>query len=59
MSRSLAMRFRAYLGDESGATAIEYALIAAGVFLGIVTVVQTMGDGVSDMYTQIAGFFDA
>ncbi len=29
--------------DESGATAIEYGLIAAGIALAIITVVQTLG----------------
>ena len=36
----LARRFR---GDESGATAIEYALIAAGISVAIVTVVFGLG----------------
>jgi pilus assembly protein Flp/PilA len=36
----LAMRFRA---DESGATAIEYALIAAGISVAIVTTVYGLG----------------
>ena len=36
----LASRF---LSDESGATVIEYALIATGVFLGIISVVRQVG----------------
>ena len=36
----LAVRFRA---DESGATAIEYALIAAGISVAIVTTVFGLG----------------
>jgi len=36
----LARRFR---GDESGATAIEYALIAAGISVAIVTTVTNLG----------------
>jgi pilus assembly protein Flp/PilA len=36
----LALRFRA---DESGATAIEYALIAAGISVAIVTTVFGLG----------------
>jgi pilus assembly protein Flp/PilA len=36
----LARRFRA---DESGTTAIEYAMIAAGIAVAIVTVVTNLG----------------
>jgi pilus assembly protein Flp/PilA len=36
----LAVRFRA---DENGATAIEYALIAAGISVAIVTTVFGLG----------------
>lgn len=32
-----------FVKDESGATAIEYGLIAAGIALAIITVVQTIG----------------
>ncbi|WFU38441.1 Flp family type IVb pilin [Bradyrhizobium sp. CB82] len=35
--------FRSFLADESGATAIEYGLIAAGIALAIVTVVNNTG----------------
>jgi pilus assembly protein Flp/PilA len=34
---------RAFLRDESGATAIEYGLIAAGISLVIITVVNGIG----------------
>jgi pilus assembly protein Flp/PilA len=34
---------RSFLADESAATAIEYGLIAAGIALAIVTVVQNTG----------------
>jgi pilus assembly protein Flp/PilA len=40
----LAMRLlRSFLADETGATAIEYGLIAAGIALAIVTVVNNTG----------------
>ncbi len=32
-----------FIADESASTAIEYGLIAAGIFLAIVTVVQQLG----------------
>jgi pilus assembly protein Flp/PilA len=34
---------RSFLADETGATAIEYGLIAAGIALAIVTVVNNTG----------------
>jgi pilus assembly protein Flp/PilA len=33
--------------DESGATAIEYALIAAGIGIAIITAVNTLGTAIS------------
>ena len=35
--------FRRFLEDESGATAIEYGLIAAGISVAIIAVVQGVG----------------
>jgi pilus assembly protein Flp/PilA len=32
-----------FVADESGATAIEYGLIAAGISVAIITVVQGLG----------------
>ena len=34
---------RRFLADESGATAIEYGLIAAGIALAIIAVINTLG----------------
>jgi len=39
--------------DESGATAIEYALIAAGITLAIITAVNTLGTTLSNKFTSI------
>ena len=33
-----------FLRDDSGATAIEYGLIAAGISVGIIAAVQSLGD---------------
>jgi pilus assembly protein Flp/PilA len=35
--------FKQFLFDESGATAIEYGLIAAGIALAIITTVNNVG----------------
>ncbi|WP_407123099.1 Flp family type IVb pilin [Bradyrhizobium sp. STM 3561] len=39
--------------DESGATAIEYGLIAAGIALAIITVVNGLGTTMNDKFTSI------
>jgi pilus assembly protein Flp/PilA len=43
-----------FLKDEKGATAIEYALLASGIFLAIVTAVQLLGSAVADLYQGVA-----
>jgi pilus assembly protein Flp/PilA len=35
--------FARFLNDQSGATAIEYGLIAAGISIAIITVVNGLG----------------
>jgi|APFEC2959095136_1045048.scaffolds.fasta_scaffold09759_2 pilus assembly protein Flp/PilA len=45
---------RGFLRDERGATAIEYALIAAGIAVTIVTAVNSLGDSVKAMYETIS-----
>jgi len=44
---------RAYLSDESGATAIEYGLIAAGIAVAIITAVGLLGDELSTMFDEV------
>ena len=45
--------FSKFLSDESGATAIEYGLIAAGIALVIITVVNGIGTNLNEKYTLI------
>ncbi len=45
--------FKRFLADESGATAIEYALIAGLIFLAIVSAVHYYTDSTKAMYTRI------
>jgi pilus assembly protein Flp/PilA len=42
-----------FLRDESGATAIEYALIAALIGTALIVALQSLGQTVSDMYAGI------
>jgi pilus assembly protein Flp/PilA len=45
--------FRNFLTNESGATAIEYGLIAAGISVAIITVVAGLGSKLNTTFTSI------
>ena len=45
----------AFLKNESGATAIEYGLIAAGISVAIIAVVQGLGTKLSTTFETISG----
>ena len=42
-----------FIADETGATAIEYGLIAAGIALAIIAVVNGLGTRLSGRFTAI------
>lgn len=42
-----------FLKDESGATAIEYGLIAAGIAVAIILVVDQLGTAINAKFTEI------
>eukprot|EP01035_Chromulina_nebulosa_P066203 gene66203-90612_t len=42
-----------FVKDESGATAIEYGLIAAGISLVIITAVNSLGTNLNTKFTNI------
>jgi pilus assembly protein Flp/PilA len=42
-----------FVKDESGATAIEYGLIAAGISLAIIAVVNGLGSNLNAKFTSI------
>ena len=47
------LRVRNFLSDESGVTAIEYALIASLIAVAIIGAVTTVGSNVSTVFTEI------
>jgi pilus assembly protein Flp/PilA len=49
----LKRRFLNFLSDESGATAIEYGLIAAGISLAIIPIVNGLGANLNTKFTDI------
>jgi pilus assembly protein Flp/PilA len=46
--------FKALLGDESDATAIEYGLIAAGIAVAIIVAVQTLGSNLNTTFNSVS-----
>jgi pilus assembly protein Flp/PilA len=40
--------------DETGATSIEYGIIAAGIAVAIAATVQVVGGSVTGMFTTVA-----
>ena len=49
----LKQSFLKFISDESGATAIEYGLIAAGIALAIIAVVNGLGSNLTTMFSPI------
>jgi pilus assembly protein Flp/PilA len=47
-------RLTRFLKDRRGATAIEYALLASGIFLVIITAVTLLGGEVLALYQTIS-----
>ena len=47
-----------FLQDESGATAIEYGLIAALVSVAAVTALTSVGASLSSMFEQVSSELD-
>ena len=43
-----------FLRNESGATAIEYGLIAAGIAVAIITAVTSLGSGLNTTFTSVS-----
>jgi pilus assembly protein Flp/PilA len=44
---------RRFIPDESGATAIEYGLIAACISVAIIAIVQGVGTKLNSTFTQV------
>jgi len=57
-ARTLRTSMRRFRDDEQAATAIEYALIAAGVAMAIITTVFGVGSNLqTNWYNKIAAIF--
>jgi pilus assembly protein Flp/PilA len=53
MEAVLRRSFLKFLSDQSGATAIEYGLIAAGISLAIIAVVNGLGTNLNAKFDTI------
>lgn len=47
--------FARFVRDESGATAIEYGLIAAGISVAIIAVVNGLGTKLNGSFSSLTG----
>jgi pilus assembly protein Flp/PilA len=47
-------KLKTFLRDESGATAIEYGLIAAGISVAIIAVVQSLGSQLKNTFNTVS-----
>jgi Flp pilus assembly pilin Flp len=55
MTRELSNAVRAFVRDEKGATAIEYALIAVFISVSIVVIIGSLGETVrNDLFGKVA-----
>lgn len=52
-ARRLPETIQSFVRNKRGATAIEYALIAAGIAVAVAATVMSLGDSVRAMYDRI------
>ena len=48
------VKFGQFIADEGGATSIEYAIIASGVAVAIISVVNGLGAAVLAKFTSVS-----
>jgi pilus assembly protein Flp/PilA len=54
ISSEIATTMSRFLRDQSGATAIEYAMIASGVGVTIAAAVTSLGTSVKTLFTSVS-----
>ena len=47
--------FKRFAADESGATAIEYGLIASLIAVAVITILTTIGTNLNTTLTKVSG----
>ena len=48
------LKFVAFVKSDSGATAIEYGLIVAGISVAIIVALGGLGSGINNTFTSIS-----
>jgi pilus assembly protein Flp/PilA len=48
---------RRRLADDKGATAIEYALVAAGIGVAVAATVASLGSATANLFASVAALF--
>lgn len=46
---------RAFIRDESGLSAVEYGLLAAGIAVGLWSLISDIGSSLRTIYTNVQG----
>ena len=57
MEAAITNLVKRFVKDESGATAVEYGLVAAGISVAIIAVVQGLGTKLNTTFTSFQGAF--
>lgn len=52
--RTMKQTMKRFINDDSGATAIEYGLIAAGISVAILAVVNTLGTQLQTTFSNVS-----
>jgi pilus assembly protein Flp/PilA len=52
-SRKCLARMRAFVKDESGLSAVEYGLLAAGIAIGLWTLINGIGGDMRTIFTNV------
>ena len=53
MCKNFRNLFDAFLADESGLSAVEYGLLAAGIAIGLWTLISGMGSDLHTIYSNV------
>ena len=53
-SKTMMAKFKSFVANESGATAIEYALIASLIAIALVTILTSLGSRLSSEFSEIS-----
>jgi len=51
---AMIVKFRQFIADEGGATSIEYAIIASGIAVAIITIVNGLGTALLAKFTSVS-----